>query len=406
MTDTLNIELRDITSIRPYERNPRINDKAVDAVAVSLKEFGFRQPIVVDTDNIIIAGHTRYKAALKLGLKKVPVHTATDLSPEQVKAYRIADNKTGELAEWDLTILPIELTELQDSGFDLHSLAFNDRELNQLLTAELNEGLTDPDDIPETPAEATTQRGDIWLLGSHRLLCGDSTVLEEVATLCGSEKTDMIFSDPPYNVAYGKSMKDVFRKLHRTIENDDLGEGFDDFLKKAITNMMTFNSGAVYICMSSSELHHLYEAFISAGGKWSTFIIWCKNAFTIGRSDYQRQYETILYGWNQNTPHYWCGARNQSDIWEYKKPQKNDLHPTMKPVELVARAIQNSSKPGGTVLDTFGGSGSTLIACEQTGRRCLTMEIDPLYCDVIVKRWEDFTGKKATRKEADDELFQ
>jgi DNA modification methylase len=196
--------------------------------------------------------------------------------------------------------LPIELKELQSSGFDLYTLAFNDRELNQLITAELNEGLTDPDEIPEMPNESISNRGDIWLLGNHRLFCGDSTEYSEVATLCGDDKADMIFTDPPYNVAYGRSMKDVFRNNHRMIQNDNLGDKFGDFLKKAITNMLQFNDGAVYICMSTSELHRLYEAFTLSGGKWSTFIIWCKNTFTIGRSDYQRQYEAILYCWNKD----------------------------------------------------------------------------------------------------------
>jgi DNA modification methylase len=387
----LSVELRDITSIKPYEKNPRLNDKAVDAVATSLKEFGFRQPIVVDTNSVIIAGHTRYKAALKLGLQKIPVHIATDLSPEQVKAYRIADNKTGEIAEWNLEILPIEISELQNSGYDLGLLSFSEKELTQLLKTDLTQGLTDPDDVPKPPENIVTQKGDVWILGDHRLLCGDCTQFASFDTIFGESKADMIFSDLPYNVNYGAAVKNK----HQLIRNDNLGSEFKGFLTQALTNILKFNQGAIYVCMSSSELHTLYDAFIAAGGKWSTFIIWSKNSFTMGRSDYQRQYEPILYGWNQNQPHYWCGARNQSDIWECNKPVKNDLHPTMKPVELVVRAIQNSSKPGEIVLDTFGGSGSTLIASEQTGRRCFMMEIEEYYCDVIVKRWEDFTGKKA-----------
>ncbi|MCL2745420.1 MAG: DNA modification methylase [Planctomycetaceae bacterium] len=397
MNNTITIELREIHSVKPYERNPRLNDKAVDAVAASLKEFGFRQPIVVDSEGIIIAGHTRYKAALRLGLQKIPVHTATDLTPEQVKAYRLADNRTGEIAEWDLDILPVELSELQEAGFDMNVLAFSERELHKLLKSELKQGLTDPDAVPETPDKAVTQKGDLWILGEHKLLCGDCTEINNLQLLCGKKKADMIFCDPPYNVALGKPQRNEYSKRHRLIENDDLGSEFKGFLTKAVKNMMSFNTGAAYICMSSSELQTLHEAFLEAGGKWASFIVWCKNSFTLSRSDYQHQYEAILYGWNKDVKRYWCGDRSQSDVWEYKRPKKNDLHPTMKPVELVARAVRNSSKPGGTVLDTFGGSGTTVIACEQTGRKCLMMETDQLYCDVIAKRWEDFTGKKAQR---------
>jgi DNA modification methylase len=225
-------------------------------------------------------------------------------------------------------------------------------------------------------------------------------MFDDVKKLMGNEVADMVFTDPPYNVNYGSTMKDSIR-YHagslggRKIMNDNLGEGFAQFLTDSLSNLMMFNNGAAYVCMSSSELHTLYSSFIAAGGKWSTFIIWAKNTFTLGRADYQRQYEPILYGWGADKKHYWCGDRDQADVWEYNKPVKNDLHPTMKPVELVERAINNSSKLGDIVLDGFGGSGSTLIAAEKTGRVARLIELDPKFCDVIVKRWEDYTGKKA-----------
>ena len=250
------------------------------------------------------------------------------------------------------------------------------------------------------PEEAVTKPGDIWLLGEHRLLCGDTTIYDDVKKLMQDDVAAMIFTDPPYNVNYGSTMKDSLR-YHagtlggRKIMNDNLGDSFAQFLADSLSNLMMFNKGAVYICMSSSELHTLYNAFIAAGGKWSTFIIWAKNTFTLGRADYQRQYEPILYGWNANQKHYWCGDRDQSDVWAYNKPVKNDLHPTMKPVELVERAINNSSKLGDIVLDGFGGSGSTIIAAEKTGRKARLIELDPKFCDVIVRRWEEYTGQKA-----------
>ena len=226
------------------------------------------------------------------------------------------------------------------------------------------------------------------------------TIKEQMRKLMQDDVAAMIFTDPPYNVNYGSTMKDSLR-YHagtlggRKIMNDNLGDGFAQFLADSLSNLMMFNKGAVYICMSSSELHTLYNAFIAAGGKWSTFIIWAKNTFTLGRADYQRQYEPILYGWNANQKHYWCGDRDQSDVWAYNKPVKNDLHPTMKPVELVERAINNSSKLGDIVLDGFGGSGSTIIAAEKTGRKARLIELDPKFCDVIVRRWEEYTGQKA-----------
>lgn len=396
----MQVELIDIQRVIPYARNPRRNEKAIDKVVASIKEYGFRQPIVVDEDMVIIAGHTRLKASQKLGLSKIPVHIATGLTAAQIKAYRLADNRTSEEAEWDEELLGIELGELSDLGFDLELTGFNDEELEKLL-CEINEnGLTEDDAIPEVPTEAVTKAGDIWQLGEHKLICGDSLDTEILDALLAGHLVDMVFTDPPYNVNYGATAKDKMRSkggslAGRKIMNDNLGEDFEDFLQKACANMLRVCKGAMYICMSSSELDVLQSAFRNSGGKWSTFIIWAKNTFTLGRADYQRQYEPILYGWKEGNDRFWCGARNQGDVWFFNKPFKNDLHPTMKPVELVCQAIQNSSKSKDIVLDSFGGSGSTLIACEKLGRQARLIELDPKYCDVIVKRWEDFTGKKA-----------
>jgi len=278
-------------------------------------------------------------------------------------------------------------------------LGFGDDEIERLLNGDqAGGGLTEDDAIPEAPVDPVSRTGDLWILGNHRLLCGDSTVLSDVERLMGGQLADMAFTDPPYNVDYGNSAKDKMRGKDRRILNDALGDGFYQFLYDACLNLLVVTKGACYVCMSSSELHTLQKAWIDAGGKWSTFIIWAKNTFTLGRSDYQRQYEPILYGWKQGVDHFWCGDRDQSDIWNYNKPRVNDLHPTMKPVELVERAIKNSSKSRDIVLDLFGGSGTTLIACEKTGRQARLIELDPKFADVIVKRWEEYTGQQAVRE--------
>lgn len=391
----MKVELIEIGRVVPYARNPRRNEGAIAKVAASIKEYGFRQPIVVDEEMVIIAGHTRLQAAQQLGLKKVPVHIATGLTQAQIKAYRLADNRTHEDSEWDEELLAIELGELDELGFDLDLTGFEAIELEELLGGASMNGLTDDDEVPEAPAVAVSKEGDIWLLGDHRLICGDSTKAKTMKALMGDELADMVFTDPPYNVDYGQSMKDKARGKTRKIKNDNLGDGFYQFLLDACTHMVGVCKGALYVCMSSSELHTLYRAFNESGGKWSTFIIWGKNHFTMGRADYQRQYEPILYGWPEGSKHFWCGARDQSDLWHYDKPKNNDLHPTMKPVELVCRAIENSSKTRDIVLDSFGGSGTTLIACEKLKRQARLIELDPIYCDVIVKRWEEFTGLNA-----------
>lgn len=396
----MKVELIDIGRVIPYARNPRRNEQAIAKVAASIKEYGFRQPIVVDEEMVIIAGHTRLQAAQQLGLTKVPVHTATGLTATQVKAYRLADNRTAQEAEWDDELLGLELGELAEQGFDLDLTGFDGDELEKLL-AEIDEGgLTDDDDVPEAPETPVSKPGDVWVLGNHRVICGDSTNAAVLDTLLDGQLVDMVFTDPPYNVNYGDTAKDKIRtkggaKAGRKIMNDNLGNEFEAFLTDACANMLRVTKGALYICMSSSELDTLQSAFRASGGKWSTFIIWAKNTFTLGRSDYQRQYEPILYGWKEGNDHYWCGARDQGDVWFFNKPQKNDLHPTMKPVELVCQAVKNSSKSKDIVLDSFGGSGSTLIACEKLGRYARLIELDPAYCDVIVKRWEEFTGKSA-----------
>jgi DNA modification methylase len=391
------IEVWPTDKLVPYDKNPRTHSpEQVNQIAASIAEFGFLNPILVDTAAGIIAGHGRLQAAKQLGLAQVPVVVLDHLTEAQKRAYVIADNKLALNAGWDEDLLRAEMTALAAENFDLPIIGFSDDELAALL-AEPNtaEGQTDEDAVPEAPETPVSKPGDLWRLGNHLLLCGDSTVLANVERVLDGALADMVFTDPPYNVDYGNTAKDKLRGTNRTIMNDNLGDGFERFLYDACVNMLTVCKGALYVCMSSSELHTLQKAFIGAGGKWSTFVIWAKNTFTLGRADYQRQYEPILYGWKQGNDHYWCGARDQGDVWFVNKPVRNELHPTMKPVELVERAVNNSSKSRDIVLDCFGGSGTTLIACEKLNRQCRMIELDPKYVDVIVKRWEEFTGKKA-----------
>jgi DNA modification methylase len=381
-----------IESIIRFARNARkIPPQAVDKVAASIKEFGWRVPIVVDKDGVIICGHTRLLAARKLGLQEAPVHVADNLTPAQVRAYRLLDNRSHEETSWDEDLLGLELLDLKGMGVDLDLTGFNTDEIDEYLArAERGAWRTDEDAVPEVPEVPVSAAGDLWVLGPHRLLCGDATVAASYQTVLAGGRADMTFTDPPYGVDYvGKTKKKL------KLQNDNLGSNFETFLRDACANLLAVTKGAVYICMSSSELDTLQKAFTAAGGHWSTFIIWAKNTFTLGRSDYQRQYEPILYGWEEGSAHYWCGARDQGDVWFIHRPHVNDLHPTMKPVELIERAIVNSSQSRGTVLDPFGGSGSTLIGCEKTGRQARLIELDPRYADTAVVRWQEFTGAAA-----------
>jgi DNA modification methylase len=392
------IEWRDPASLTPYSNNAKTHpiEQVVNKIAASIAAFGFDQPIVIDGDGVIIKGHGRREASLRLGLDQVPVLVRTDLSVAEIKAARLADNRTAQ-SPWDEELLRVELEALLEDDFELGLTGFDLREIDALLAAVEPEqaGLTEDDEVPEAPEQPVTRPGDLWVLGSHRLLCGDATVLADVERVLGGQLADMTWTDPPYGVNYANSPKDKLRGKHRPILNDNLGAGFEAFLHDACTNILQVTKGAVYICMSSSELDTLQRAFRAAGGKWSTFIIWAKNTFTLGRADYQRQYEPILYGWRDGSDHYWCGTRDQGDVWFFDKPARNDLHPTMKPVALVQRAIRNSSKSRDIVLDPFGGSGSTLIACEKTGRQARLIELDPKYVDVIIQRWQSYSGEAA-----------
>ncbi|MDD7909959.1 site-specific DNA-methyltransferase [Pseudovibrio exalbescens] len=399
----LNVQQIELEQLVPYARNARTHsDSQVAQIAGSIAEFGFVNPVLVGGDNIIIAGHGRVMAAKKLGLQTVPTIKLDHLTENQRRALVIADNKIAENAGWDEELLRLELQNLADEDFDLDLLGFDDVELDDLLASlDDDEAAALDENIPEVQENPVSRTGDIWIMGEHRLLCGDSTSEADMKKLMGGELADMVFTDPPYNVNYGDTAKDKLRskggaKAGRKIMNDNLGDDFEAFLTAACKNMLDYTKGALYICMSSSELDTLQSAFRHAGGKWSTFIIWAKNTFTLGRSDYQRQYEPILYGWKDGNDRYWCGARDQGDVWFYNKPQKNDLHPTMKPVDLVVRGIKNSSKTLDIVLDPFGGSGSTLIAAEHTGRQARLIELDPKYVDVIVRRWQEMTGLQAT----------
>ena len=382
----------------PYARNARTHsEKQVTQIAASIVEFGFTNPILAGSDGVIVAGHGRLAAAQKLGLDTVPVVVLDHLTSTQRRALIIADNRIAENAGWDDAMLRIELQSLQDDGFNMDITGFDADALAEIMAGEETtvDGNTDEDAVPELSETTISRPGDVWILGNHRLVCGDATQASSYGQLLAGQRVQMIWSDLPYNVNYANSAKDKLRGKHRPILNDNLGEGFYDFVFDALSLMLPHCDGAVYIAMSSSELDTLQAAFRAAGGKWSTFIIWAKHTFTLGRADYQRQYEPILYGWPEGGSRHWCGDRDQGDVWNIKKPARNDLHPTMKPVELMERSIRNSSRPGDVVLDCFGGSGSTLIAAEKAGRRCFMMELDPKYCDVIVRRWQEFSGGKA-----------
>ncbi len=403
LMNPIKLEYRAVDALIPYARNAKQHSEAqVAQIAASIREFGWGAPILIDGQNNVIAGHGRLLAARKLGLLEVPVVPMEHLTDTQRRALILADNKIGENASWEDELLGIELSELKDAGFDLGLTGFSTEEWEALIAgeAQTKDGLTDDDAVPEVSENPISKPGDLWILGEHKLLCGDATKPDDYKMLLGDELVDMTFTDPPYNVNYANTAKEKFLGKNRPIMNDNLGEGFGSFLFDACDNILTRTKGAIYIAMSSSELDTLQAAFRAAGGKWSTFIIWAKNTFTLGRADYQRQYEPILYGWRDGADHYWCGARDQGDVWNIKKPAKNDLHPTMKPVELVERAVRNSSKTRDLVLDPFGGSGTTLIACEKSGRRARIIELDPKYVDVIVKRWEEYTGQKAQKANA------
>jgi DNA modification methylase len=390
------VERRPIATLVPYARNARTHsDAQVAQLAASIREWGWTMPVLIDEEDGLIAGHGRVLAARLLGLEEVPVMVARGWSEAKRRAYVLADNKLALNAGWDDQMLATELSDLAADDFDMNLIGFSVSEI-AALSEDHRPGLTDVDEVPASPEEPVSQLGDFWILGDHRLLCGDATRAADVGRLMGGELANMAFADPPYNVSYGNSAKDKMRGTDRPILNDALGDAFGAFIRDACVNILRSTNGGIYVCMSSSELDVLQRAFREAGGRWSTFIIWAKNTFTIGRADYQRQYEPILYGWREGIQsRYWCGARDQGDVWSFNKPTRNDIHPTMKPVGLVERALRNSSEINGIVLDPFGGSGSTLIAAHALGRRARIMELDPKYVDVIILRWQAFTGQEA-----------
>ena len=377
----MQIYQRPLSDIKPYEKNPR-QKYDIQKVAQSIKEFGFQQPIVVDRAGVIIVGHGRYQASKSLGLETVPVIIA-DLSPEKAKAYRIADNKTNEYSDWDIGLLQQEFTDLLNINYDLELTGFDADELEKLIVGE-KDGLTDEDAVPETPEEPKAQLGDIYKLGEHRLMCGDSTDTELLEKLMDNQKADMIFTDPPYGVDY------------KGIKNDDR-KGLEELLEKSFYHYQLFSkSGASIYCFHSDRCADIFHKTFRNYFHFSSMIIWEKNSLTLSQTDYQSIHEPCLYGWNKTGSHSWFGDRKQTSVWKIHKENLKG-HTTPKPVAFIERALKNSSKSDDIIIDIFGGSGSTMIACEKNNRKCYMMELDPKYIDVIIKRWEQYTGQKAEK---------
>lgn len=390
----MEIVYKKINELKPYENNSRTHDESqIKQICESIKEYGWTNPVLIDEKGMIIAGHGRVEAGKKLDIKEVPCIVLSGLTEAQKKAYVIADNKMALNAGWNEELLKTELEKLKELDFDLELTGFNIDELDELFKEDEEEQEIVEDDFDiEPPEEPKAKLGDIYQLGNHRLMCGDSTKLEDVEKLMNGNKADMVFTDPPYNVAYeGGSKK------REMIKNDKM-DNFYDFLYDTFTNCyLSMKDGSpIYVAHSELERINFTQAFIDSGFKMSSIIIWAKNNSTFSMNkDYKQKHEPIIYGWKQGGNHKWEGGNCEDTLWEIKRPSKSDLHPTMKPIELCARGIKNSSNVNDIVYEPFGGSGSTLMACEQTKRKCYTMELDPKYVDVIIKRWEDYTGKKA-----------
>lgn len=394
----MKITNKKIVDLIPYANNARTHsDEQVTQIASSIKEFGFNNPVLIDKDNGIIAGHGRVEAAKKLSIEEVPTILLDHLTESQKKAFILADNRIAMNSEWDHELLSLELTDLE-TDFDLTSLGFDPTELLNLLEPEQVEGMTDEDVIPEPPVETTSKPGYVYQLGNHRLMCGDSTSTSDVEMLMDGKKAQMVFTDPPWNVDYGSNLA-AGKYKDRSIMNDSMStEDFKDFMFNVFEQMKnSSNAGCpTYVVMSAQEWGNMMLTLAMNNYHWSSTIIWNKDTLVISRKDYHTKYEPIWYGWLEGEARLkQLEDRKQSDVWDIPRPKKSELHPTMKPVELVERAINNSSNKGDIVLDLFGGSGTTLMAAEKTGRHARLMELDPKYIDVIVKRWEEFTGKEA-----------
>lgn len=397
-TEDLKVVYRNVSELIPYARNARTHsDEQIERIANSIKEFGWTNPILIDGENGIIAGHGRILAARKLGIEKVPTIELSGLTEAQKRAYIIADNRLALDAGWDEDILKLEFAELEKEGFELSKTGFSDEEIREMM-ADLDREVDGVEDVetPEPPKNPKTKRGEIWILGTHRLMCGDSTSVEDVQEVMGGGIADLWLTDPPYNVAYQGKTKDAL-----TIQNDEMDdESFRRFLVSAYSaaDSVLKEGAAFYIWHADSEGFNFRGACRDVGWKVRECLIWSKNTFVLGRQDYQWQHEPCLYGWKDGAAHNWYSDRSQTTILEFDRPNRNAEHPTMKPVGLFQYLIGNSTKPGDIVLDSFGGSGTTLIACEQTGRSARIIELDPCYCDVIIERWQNLTGQRAVRE--------
>ena len=396
----------------PYAKNPRKNDGVVDQMIASIQEFGFKIPMLARSDGEVVDGHLRLKAAQRIGLRELPVILCDEWTPAQVKAFRLLVNRSVAWAEWDEELLGLEFSELKELNFDLALTGFDPSEVKTSLTklAWKNAALIEDDEVPPIPTLPVSRVGDIWLLGTHRVACGDATQADPVDRLMLGEKADMVFTDPPYNINYdgpgsvGESWQKASpgrrsKKEPRSMLNDHMSD--EQFLKFSVALFANLrrsvkDTAALYVCCSDKAMLQFRQAFEQVGFHWSCTVIWAKNQFTLSRADYHPQHEPILYGWPEGHKHSWCGRRDQGTVWNIAKPRVNELHPTQKPVELIERALENSSQAGDIVVDLCGGSGSTLIACEKTMRHARLMELDPKYVDVIVERWQDFTGQMAT----------
>jgi DNA modification methylase len=393
----MSVELRPLDAVRPYANNPRQNLDAVEAVAESIRRFGFRQPIVVDADGVIVAGHTRFRAAQRLGLATVPVHVATDLTADEIRAYRLADNKTAELATWDTSMLSIELDALRGAGIDWTLLGFDEEELAKLLAPAGTEGLTDPDAVPEKPGDPVTKPGDLWLLGKHRLLCGDSTSAADVTRLLDGAVPTLMVTDPPYGVEYDPEWR---MDAGLTGNTARMGKVMNDDRADWTEAWKLFPGDVAYVYHAGVFASTVQQSLERAGFAIRAQIIWAKDRLALSRGDYHWQHEPCWYAVREGGKGHRTDDRTQTTLWSI--PARDDAghgHGTQKPVECMERPVRNHLAD--TVYEPFAGSGTTVIACERTGRACIAMELDPGYCDVIVRRWEEFTGKKAERVQAE-----